>query len=186
MKLLFLAFVFILLTVHAKAQTLKGSVKNFQGYVALETSDGERLLLPQWIDSHKLVKDKDHELLIEGSIRYIACPGEPETCPTGEIKKVRWMQYQNTSTDSRNLVYTGLLKRFSGAAVETRFLYDYVALEAGRNKIALPGFLDADLLVKFQPQVTIIGDARPVLCFDMSDACGPDKLDSYTLIKLDF
>ena len=47
MKILFLAFVFLIITVSAKAEVLKGSVKQFEGYLALETATGNRVILPK-------------------------------------------------------------------------------------------------------------------------------------------
>lgn len=186
MKFLFLVFVFILLTVSAKSQTLKGSVKLFPGYYALQTEDGERIILPKWINTKLLSQDKNHEILIEGSVRNITCPRQPESCATSEMTKVRWVQYQNNSITSRNILYTGSIKRFKGRAVESNYTYDYIALEANQQKISIPVFFDTQKLLQFQPQVTLMGEAREVICIDMSDACGPSKLESVTMFKLQF
>lgn len=186
MKILFLGFVFLIITISAKAEVLKGSVKQFDGYYALETEAGDRVIFPKWIDAKMLAKDLNHEMLIEGPIRKVACVGQPETCATGEIQKVRWIQYQNTTVVSRNIVYAGIVKRYKGKAVESLFFYDYIAFESHKEKIEIPTFLDSQKLLQLQPRVTLIGEALPVVCTDMSDACGPSKLSSVTMIKLQF
>ena len=85
MKILFLAFVFLIITVSAKAEVLKGSVKQFEGYSAFETA-------------------------------------------TGEIQKIE-----------------------------------------------IPAFLNPNKLLGLEAKMTLIGEAHPVICTDMSDACGPTK-----------
>jgi hypothetical protein len=196
MKILFLAFVFMLLSIHAKAQTLQGVVKHFKGhsvethqnysYYALETAESERFVLPQWIDARVLSEISGHELLMEGSIEYKPCTDMSEACPTGEIKKMRWLQFQNPMLDSVGQVYTGNIKRFKGRAVESSRLYDYIAISAGSNRIELPLFLKAKELLVLNPQVTLMGELFDTACTEMSEACGPTKLHSMTLLKLQF
>jgi hypothetical protein len=186
MKILFLAFVFLIITVSAKAEVLQGSVKQFEGYSALETATGDRIILPKWIDSKILVKDQNHEMLIEGSIRKVACVGQPDSCATGEIQKIKWIQYQNTTVVSRNIVYTGIVKRYKGQAIESFYFYDYIAFESQNQKIEIPAFLNPNKLLELEAIVTLIGEAHPVICTDMSDACGPSKLGSVTMIKIQF
>ena len=186
MKILFLAFVFLIITLSAKAEVLKGSVKQFEGYSALQTAKGDRVILPKWIDSKILVKDQNHEMLIEGAIRKIACVGQPETCATGEIQKIKWIQYQNTKVISRNIVYAGIVKRYQGQAIESFYFYDYIAFESHNQRIEIPAFLNPIKLLQLETRVTLIGEAHPVICTDMSDACGPSKLSSVTMIKLQF
>lgn len=196
MKLLFLGFVFLILTISAKAQTLKGTVKHFSGrsvesyhiysYYALETDERERILLPSWMDAKVISKLKGHEIQIEGALEYLACTDMSEACPTGQIKKVRWMQLQNNLVVSRHEVYTGLIRRFSGQAIESRMTYDYFALAAGRERIEIPKYLDAAKLHILNPQVTIIGETIIEACTEMSAACGPQRLHSTTMIKLQF
>jgi hypothetical protein len=196
MKILFLAFVFMLLSIHAKAQTLQGVVKHFKGhlvethqsysYHALETEEGERFILPKWIDAKMLSEVSGHELLLEGSIEYTPCTDMSEACPTGEIKKMRWLQFQNPALDSLNQIYTGSIKRFRGRSVESSRTYDYIAIAAGPHRIELPLFFKARELLALDPQVTLMGELFDTACTDMSQACGPTKLHSLTLLKLQF
>lgn len=196
MKILFLAFVFMLLSIHAKAQTLQGVVKHFKGhavethrpysYYALETSEGERYILPKWIDSKVLSEVSGHELLLEGAIEFSICTDMSEACPTGEITKMRWLQFQNPALDSRNQIYTGRIKRFRGRAVESSRTYDYIAITAGVERIEIPLFFKPRELLALDPQVTLMGELFDTACTDMSAACGPSKLHSLTMLKLQF
>ncbi len=196
MKVLFLGFVFLILTISARAQELKGVVKHFSGryvetnhiysYYALETAEKDRIILPSWMDAKAISKIVDHEVIIEGALQYIPCSDMSEACPTGQIQKVRWLQYQNTAVASRHEVYTGLIKRFTGATIESERTYDYVALSAGQERIEIPGFLDAKKLLKLNPQVTIIGETIIEACTEISEACGPTKLHSVSMVKLNF
>lgn len=196
MKLLFLGFVFLILTISAKAQTLKGSIKHFSGryveshhiysYYALETEDKERILLPAWLDAKLVSKMDGHEIQIEGALEYLPCTDMSEACATGQIKRVRWVQLQNNNIASRNVVYTGVIKRFAGQAVESANTYDYLALAAGLERIEIPKFLDARKLHILNPQVTIIGETIVEACTEMSEACGPQRLQSTTMVKLQF
>ena len=196
MKILFLAFVFMLVSIHAKAQTLQGVVKHFKGhsvqthrnysYYALETSEGERYVLPKWIDSKILSEVSGHELILEGAIEFSVCTDISEACPTGEIIKMRWLQFQNPALDSRNQVYTGSIKRFRGRAVESSRTYDYIAISAGTERIEIPLFFIAKVLMALDPQVTPMGELIDTACTEMSAACGPTKLHSLTMLKLQF
>ena len=196
MKILFLAFVFMLVSIHAKGQTLQGVVKHFKGhsvethrnysYYALETSEGERYVLPKWIDSQILSEVSGHELLLEGAVEFPVCTDVSEACPTGEITKMRWLQFQNPALDSRNQIYTGRIKRFRGRSVESSRTYDYIAISAGPERIEIPLFFKARELLTLDPQVTVMGELFDTACTDMSAACGPTKLHSLTMLKLEF
>ena len=158
MKLAFLAFVFILLSISAKAHSLTGQVKLFfnrsvetgQLYSchALLTKNGERLILPDWIDSKLISSIGHHQVLIEGSIDYLACTDMSEACPTGEIKKVRWLQFQQGRPTTRGETFSGQLKRFQGRMVESHEIYDYIPLSAGTKRVQMPDFLDLNKVLK--------------------------------------
>lgn len=196
MKLLFLGFVFLILTISAKAQTLEGRIKLFSGrsvethhvysYYALETEDHERIILPSWFDSKMVAKIQGHGIKIEGALQYTACTDMSEACPTGQINRVRWMQINTNNIASRHEVYTGVIKRFAGQAIESRRSYDYLALAAGQERIEIPKYLDARKLHVLNPQVTIIGETVIEACSEMSEACGPQRLHSTSMIKLQF
>lgn len=196
MKLAFLAFVFILLSIHAKAHTLSGQVKLFFGrsvetgqlysYHALMTDDEERLLLPDWIDAKLIGLIGNHDIHIEGSIQYLACTDMSEACPTGEIKKVRWLQFQQDTSTSREEIFTGLLKRFHGRRIESNETYDYIALATGEKRVQMPLFLNLDKLMKLNPQITMFGTVSDLVCTDMSEACGPAQLTTLRMLKLNF
>jgi hypothetical protein len=194
MKLLFLVFVFVIITISAKADVIRGSVKYFEApdvemnrnysYYALETEEGERLILPSWIDAEKVASIRNHEILLDGSVKFISCFDVRQNCPTAEIKKINWFQFYNLETDSKNHIYTGSVRRYFGTAVESSESYDYVTIETGKSKIEVPDILDEKLLLGLDAQVTLIGEVLSLFCTDMSEACSPSKVKNISMLQV--
>lgn len=183
---------FALFTVSfAHASTITGTVKKFSGryvetgkpyaYSALLTPSG-KILLPDFMKADALAALKDNKVTFDAEIEGMGCSDMSAACPAGMIKDVKSVMIEFTPV-AKSETFSGPVKRFKGRAVETPRLYDYIAVDAG-ERIAVPEFLDAEVLLKLEADLTVTGKAKHMMCTDMSAACGPTKVSPLESVEI--
>lgn len=168
------------------ASNIQGQVKIFTGrtvethrpfsYAALLTKDGQRIGLPGWIKGERLAKELQNKVSFSAEILPMYCTDMSGACLSGVLRNIRSakIEFKNI-TNSHLETYSSRLQKFMGRAVETPSAYNYIAIE-DHARVAVPEFLDAELLYAKNAEVTVVGELSLIMCTDMSDACGPSPL----------
>lgn len=175
------------------AETITGSVKKFSGryvetgkpyaYSALSTTKG-RMLIPDFIKADALAVFPDNTVTFNAEIEGLGCTDMSSACPAGMIINVKSVKIEISEVKGAE-VFEGLVKRFKGMAVETPRPYNYIAIDAvSGERIAIPEFLDAELLLKEEATVELIGKPKRMMCTDMSAACGPTKVSPVESVEI--
>jgi hypothetical protein len=179
------------------AAEITGTVKRFSGltietnmpysYIALATDDGQRIVLPSWLDAAKLLESKEASILtFDAEVEAVFCTDMSAACFTGSFSQVKSfkIEFPNASIEGV-ATYSGKLKRFFGMAIESPRLYNYVAINT-RERIAVPTFLNADALLGLKAELTVIGKMLVTYCTDMSASCGPTFLEPLVSVQIQF
>ncbi|MBY0416142.1 MAG: hypothetical protein K2Q18_18360 [Bdellovibrionales bacterium] len=181
----------------AMSATLSGQVRKFTGmtvesrrsysYIALETTDGQRLGLPSWVKAEKLLL-VPHQLVIEGEVDSLSCIDMSRACKTGVISDIKsfGLGIGKRLTDAKS--YTGRLVEFKGIGVTIRKPYNYIAIDSQNGALAVPFFLDAKELLKVEPNANYVltGKVLAKACVDMSKACGPNEVSPLSAVSIKF
>lgn len=173
----------LLTTSFAQASVITGTVKKFSGryvetgrpyaYSALSTPRG-KILLPAFMKADALAAIKENKVTFDAEIEGMGCTDMSSACPAGIIKDVKSVKVEIAPVKDAE-TFSGPVKRYKGMAVESRRLYNYIAVDAG-ERIAIPEFLDAEVLLKLEADMEIVGKPKRMMCTDMSAACGPTKV----------
>jgi len=177
----------------AHAEIITGSVKKFSGryvetgkpyaYTALNSLKG-RLLLPDFIKADAVALLKNNELTLDAEIEGLGCTDMSDACPAGIIKNVKSIKVELGEVKGSE-VFEGPLQRFKGTAVESRRLFNYIAIAAtSGERIAVPEFLDAEILLSNEATLEVIGVPKRLMCTDMSAACGPTKVSPLESVEI--
>ena len=175
------------------AETITGTVKKFSGryvesgkpyaYSALSSVRG-RIILPDFIKADALAEIKDNKLTFDAEFEGMGCTDMSSACPSGMIINVKSVKIEIAPVKDSE-TFEGVVKRFKGMAVESRRLYNYVAIDAvSGERIAVPEFLDAEVLLKEEATVEIVGKVKRMMCTDMSAACGPAKVNPIESVEV--
>jgi len=182
------------------ADTYTGRVKHFEGltvetaqpysYYALATQQGLRVILPSYLNEKELHRTQDL-VVVEADLEVRFCTDMSQACPSGVFKNIDSVVIDTGIVSARPFdTFFGYLNRFQGRFVETPSkTYDYFAVETrSRRRISVPTQINAKELyeLKLSPSIIISGHARPLICTDMSPACGPELITVLQSVQLDF
>jgi len=134
------------------------------------------LILPDFIKADAIALLKDNKVTFDAEIEGMGCSDMSSACPDGMIKNVKSVKVELAEVKGAE-VFEGVVKRFKGMAVESRRLYNYIAVDAiTGERVAVPEFLDAEYLLEKEATLELIGKSKSMMCTDMSAACGPTKI----------
>ncbi len=191
-----MVFNLTLLASFANSSEIQGTINKFSGftvesrkpysYVAIQTKDGQRLMLPSWIDGSKASELLKSNVAVDAMISPVLCTDMSSACMTGYLQNIRSFKISNPSVKIQNLkTYSSRLETISGRAVETGRAYSYIAIN-DKVKVAVPSFLKAEELLSKNVEMTVIGKANFRVCTDMSAACGPAELSPLKSVEIKF
>lgn len=193
MKFFLLLTLASLFTVPAFAERITGTVQLFKGryvetgkpysYVALATKQG-KFELPAWIKGDSLLKAKALSVSFEAEKSTLFCTDMSSACLNYAFRDIKSVKIVFAQTITKDEVFTGRLARQTGRGVETPIRYNYVSI--GERNIAVPAFFDANALLELDAEVSLKGKLEPVVCTDMSAACGPTPVSPLTEAEVRF
>jgi len=190
------AIFLLILTSQTMASEIQGKITKFSGftveshkpysYIAIQTKDGQRIQLPNWIlpsENNNLLKST---VSVDGMVSPILCTDMSSACSTGYLKDIRSFKINFPIVSNIAFSkYSSRLEKFSGRTIETGNPFSYIAIN-DKIKVAVPNFLNATELLKNNVEMTVEGKANILACTDMSSACSPAEISPLKSVEIKF